>query len=471
VYKAQVMVFDSAVTNIGKLASHPFLIKPGTEGLVIDGLVKASLELDLVDEESVKKHPQAFAALKAAVAHLSVDQLAAKAGLTAANIKEAASILAESPRSILLCAEGIVRQPGGYQNVLKLIDLAWITGKLGRPGCGVNTVTEEPNEQGAVDMGVAPEFLPGLASFDDQTMRDKLAKAWDATLPPAGSGAHLMEILKRCRTGQIRALYVVGENPLATLPASVEVRAALDRLELLVVQDPFLTETGHMAHVVLPASTYAEKDGTFTNLEGRVLRVRQAMDAIGESVPDWQIMTALANGLGCQWEYESANDVQAEIMKLLPGYYNLGQPKKVVPTVDKYLSNGYADALAGRYKGAQPDGQRPFTLLMGQLLYHSGKLSTSAPGLIKIAPNTGRLRMNPADMERLGLKDGASVKLTTDRGSLQLGVQLDQTVAPLTCFFPEHFNEPPVKDLMTVQIDDTTGVPSFKRTKITIEKI
>lgn len=280
-----------------------------------------------------------------------------------------------------------------------------------------------------------------------------------------------MEILKRCRTGQIRALYVVGENPLATLPASVEVRAALDRLELLVVQDPFLTETGHMAHVVLPASTYAEKDGTFTNLEGRVLRVRQAMDAIGESVPDWQIMTALANGLGCQWEYESANDVQAEIMKLLPGYYNLGQPKKVVPTADKYLSNGYAAALAGRYKGAQPDGQRPFTLLMGQLLYHSGKLSTSAPGLIKIAPNTGRLRMNPADMERLGLKDGASVKLTSDRGSLQLGVQLDQTVAPLTCFFPEHFNEPPVKDLMTVQIDDTTGVPSFKRTKITLEKV
>jgi formate dehydrogenase alpha subunit len=280
-----------------------------------------------------------------------------------------------------------------------------------------------------------------------------------------------MEILKRCRTGQIRALYVVGENPLATLPASVEVRAALDRLELLVVQDPFLTETGHMAHVVLPATTYAEKDGTFTNLEGRVLRVRQAMDAIGESVPDWQIMTAIANGLGCQWEYESANDVQAEIMKLLPGYYNLGQPRKLLPTADKYLSNGYTAAVAGRYKGAQPDGQRPFTLLMGQLLYHSGKLSTAAPGLIKVSPNTGRLRMNPADMERLGLKDGGSIKLTSDRGSLELGVQQDQTVAPQTCFFPEHFNEPPVKDLMTVHIDGTTGVPSFKRTKVTIEKV
>jgi formate dehydrogenase alpha subunit len=320
-------------------------------------------------------------------------------------------------------------------------------------------------------MGVAPEFLPGLAPFNDQAMRDKLAKAWDATLPAVGSGANLMEILKRCRNGQIRALYVIGENPLATLPASMEVRAALDRLELLVVQDPFLTETGQMAHAVLPATTSAEKDGTFTNLEGRVLRVRQAMDALGESVADWQILTTLANGLGCQWDYDSANDIQAEIMKLLPGYYNLGQPKKLLPTADHYLSNGYASAVAGRYKAARSENARPFTLLMGQLLYHSGKLSTLAPGLIKIAPNSGRIRMSPADMERMGLQDGAMVKITSDRGSLQVGVQLDQSVAPRTCFFPEHFNEPPLKDLMSVHVDAITGVPSFKRTGVTVEKV
>lgn len=470
VYKAQVMVFDSSVTNIGKLASHPFLITPGTEGLVIDGLVKAALQMDLVDEEAVKKHPQAFAALKAALGSVSLEQLASKTGLTVENLKETAAIFAESPRSIILCAEGIVRQPSGYDNVLKLIDLAWITGKLGRPGCGVNTVTEEPNEQGAADMGVAPEFLPGLALFDDENMRDRLARAWDVTLPAVGAGADLIEILKRCRSGQIRALYVVGENPLGTLPASMEIRAALDRLDLLVVQDPFLTETGRMAHAVLPASTYAEKDGTFTNLEGRVLRVRQAMDTIGESVPDWHIMTTLANGLGCQWDYESANDVQAEIMKLLPGYYNLGQPRKVAPTADQYLSNGYAGSVAKRYRTAVPGGQRPFTLLMGQLLYHSGKLSTAAAGLIKISPNTGRIRMNLSDMERLGLGDGATIRVTSDQGSLQVGVQQDQGMAPGTCFFPEHFNEPPVKDLIPVHVDPVTGVPSFKRTRVTIEK-
>src|SRR6478672_13959402 len=471
IYKSQVIVVDSAQTNMSKLVSHPIMVKPGTESLFVQGLVKSVIEQDLIDADATGKHADAFAALKAAVEKVSFETIAASTGIPVEQIHAAASVFAEAPRAIILCAEGIVRRPGGYQNVLSLMDLAWITGKLGRPGCGVNTVTEEVNEQGAVDMGVAPEFLPGLASFDDQTMRDKLAKAWDATLPAAGSGAHLTEILKRCRDGQIRALYVVGENPLATLPASMEVRAALDRLELLVVQDPFLSETGQMAHVVLPATTSAEKDGTFTNLEGRVLRVRQGMDAIGESVPDWEILTAMANGMGCQWEYESANDIQAEIMKLLPGYYNLGQPKRIAPSADHYLSNGYAASVAGRYKTARSESTRPFTLLMGQLLYHSGKLSTLAPGLIKIAPNTGRIRMNPADMEHLGLQDGAMVKLTSDRASLQIGVQVDQSVAPQTCFFPEHFNEPPVKDLMSVHVDAITGVPSFKRTGVTIEKV
>ncbi|MDH5724620.1 MAG: molybdopterin-dependent oxidoreductase [Nitrospira sp.] len=473
VYKAQVVTLDSAVTNMAKLASHPFLIRPGTEGIVIDGLVKAAIVYDLVDEETVGKHPRAFDELKAALENLSFEQISAQTGLAVEAFKEIATIFAESPRSIIVCAEGIVRRTNGYQNVLKLMDLAWITGKIGKAGCGVNTVTEEPNEQGAVDMGVAPEFLPGQARFDDSAARDRFANAWDASLPSVESGAHLVEILKRCKSGQIKALYVLGENPLATFPVSMEVRAALERLELLVVQDPFLTETAKMAHFVLPAGTYAEKEGTFTNLEGRVLRIRQAMDALGESLPDWHIMTALANAMGCQWDYQSANDIQSEIMKLLPGYYNLGQPRKIVPVLDQYLSNGYGSEVNARYRTTQSSEERtrPFALVMGQLLVHSGKLSAQASGLIKIAPNTGKLRMNIRDMERLGLQDGTKVRLISDRGSLQLAVQPDQSIAPGTCFFPEHFNEPPVKDLMTVSVDATTGVPTFKHMWVSVEQV
>jgi formate dehydrogenase alpha subunit len=382
-------------------------------------------------------------------------------------------MFAEAPRALILCAEGIVRRPGGYQNVLTLMDLAWITGKLSQPGCGVNTVTEEVNEQGAVDMGVAPEFLPGQAAFTDAAARERCAKVWGAALPASGTGATLTEILTRCRNGQIKALYIIGENPLATLPKSMDVQAALERLELLVCQDPFLTETARLAHVVLPACTYAEKDGTFTNLEGKVLRIRPAMDPIGESLPDWHIMTAIASGLGCQLDYESPYDIQREIMKLLPGYYNLGQPRKPTARPEAYLNNGYRAEVKTRYQGEQAGKThtKPFVLTLGQLLYHSGKLSTHAPGLITIAPNTGRLHMNPKDMERLGLTDGAKVRVTTSQGKLTIGVQADLAMMPGSCFFPEHFNEPPVKDLMAVEIDRYTGVPYFKSTAATLEKV
>src|SRR5881409_2331836 len=371
VYKSQVIVVDSAQTNIAKLASYPMVVTPGTEGQFVQGLVKSVIEQDLIDAETTGKHPEALAALKRAVADVSLETIAARTGISVELINEAASIFAEAPRAIILCAEGVVRRPDGYQNVLNLVDLAWITGKLGRPGCGVNTVTEEPNEQGAIDMGALPEFLPGQVRFDDATAREKFAKAWGAELPPPGSGASMMAILKRCRSGQIKALYVIGENPLATLPASLEVRAALENLELLICQDLFLTETAQLAHMVLPACTYAEKDGTFTNLEGRVLRIRQTMDPIGESLPDWHIMTAIANGLGYELPYESAQDIQNEIMKLLPGYYNLGQPRKISPKPEWYLANGYAAEVRNRYRSdlkrkpaSGGTARRSFTLLM-----------------------------------------------------------------------------------------------------------
>ncbi len=472
VYKAQVVVADSAVTNLGKLASHPLLIKPGTEGLFIQALVKAALEEDLVDADAVGKHPAAFSALKQALAGVSLESLAAATGLTIPQIKDAVTLFAEAPRSLIICGEGLVRRNGGYRHALALIDLLWITGKLGRPGCGLNTAVEEANEQGAVDMGVAPEFLPGQAAFEDEGARAKFAKAWEIALPASG-GSHLMDILRKCRSGEIKALYLVGENPLATLPASSDVRAALEQLDVLICQDPFMTESAQLAHFVLPACTFAEKDGTVTNQEGQVQRVRQTMDPRGESLPDWHILSAIGTRLGRPMEYESAQDIQSEIMKLLPGYYNLGQAKKQTPTANAYLADGYADEVGPRYSSlvtrhSSPGG--PFALTVGQLLYHSGKLSTRASGLMTISPNSGRLRMSPQDMERMGLADGAKVRVTSSIGRVELGVQSDPSLPANACFFPEHFNEPPVKDLIPVEVDPVTGVPTFKQAAVSIEK-
>ena len=471
VYGAQAIVATSRMTHIAKLATHPLPIAAGSEGWFIKALVKAVVEEDLVEEAATSAAPDAFAALKQAVSGLSWDLLTARTGVSRESAVEAARLYAEAPRAVILCAEGVTRQADGYANVLNLVDLAWVTGKLTKPGCGVNALPEENNEQGAVDMGVAPELLPGQAPYADEQARARFAQAWNTTLP--SGGATLMEMLARCRRGEIKALYLVGENPLATLPASTGVKEALEKVELLVCQDPFLTETGRLAHVVLPACTFAEKDGTFTNLEGKVNRVRPALEPYEEAHPDWEIFAALGTVLGSPMEYESAQAIQREIMKLLPGYYNLGEARPVTANPDGYLRNGYVREVAARYATDSPreDAARPFALTIGQVLYHSGKLSTRASGLVQLSPSKGRLQMNRDDLARLGIGAHEVVRVTSAQGSVELRTEPNPDLAAGTCFFPEHFNEPPVKDLAECVTDPTTGVPAFKFARVAIEKI
>ncbi len=472
-YKASVIVVDSMQTNLAKLASHPTMVKAGTEGILVKGLVKSVLDQDLVDSDVVGQAPQAFEALTQAANAVSLDDVATQTGIHVEQINEIARIFAEASRSIILCGEGIVRQSGGYHNVLNLVDLAWITGKLNAEGSGINTVVEECNEQGALDMGVAPEFLPGPVSFDDPTAKEKFSQAWGGTLPGTHDGSTLMDILQGCRDGKIKALYVVGENPLATLPKSFGVDEALGKLELLICQDPFLTETAQQAHMVFPACTFAEKDGTYTNQEGKVQFVRPALEPLGESVLDWHIFVGIADSMGHILPYETTQDIQDEIRKLLPGYYNLGRPKKVEPNPSAYLRNGYAKEVTARYaKAEQSTAQaRPVGLRLIQLIYHSGKLSTKASGLMDISPNTKCLRMAPEELERLGLTEGGRVRVTSDLGQLELGVEADIAVLPGTCVFPEHFVDPPVKDLVSVEVDPMTRVPYFKLAHVSLENI
>jgi formate dehydrogenase alpha subunit len=474
VYGARVVVADSAITNIAKLATHPLPIAAGGEGWFIKGLVRAVLDNDLVDEAVIKAAPQALAALKEAVSNLAWKTLVARSGATQEAIIEAARIYAEAPRAVIICGDGVTRRANGYENVLSLVDLAWVTGKLTKPGCGINDLPEESNEQGAVDMGVAPELLPGQMDYSDADARGKFERAWNAPLPTgdAASG-NLMEILERCRQGKIKALYLVGENPLATLPAGAGVREALERVEFIVCQDPFLTETGRQAHVVLPACTSAEKDGTFTDIQGKVNRVRQAIELSEEVRPDWEIFTAIGTLLGFPMDYENPQAIQAEIMKLLPGYYNLGEPRPVTARPDSYLANHYAREVRARYRD-EPEREsddKSFALVMGQVLYHSGKLSTRASGLILLYPNRGRLQMNPDDLARLQVGDKDAIRVTSARGALEMRAEPNASLLRGVCFFPDSFNEPPVKDLMDCVIDPITGVPTFKLARVSIEKI
>ena len=470
-YKASVIVVDSMQTNLAKLASHPTMVKPGTEGLFVKGLVRSVLDQDLIDSRVAAQEPDAVNALKSAAQSVCLETVAAETGASVETIHEVAKIFAEAPRAVVVCGEGIVRRCHGYDNVLSLIDLAWVTGTFQKPGSGVNTFVEESNEQGAVDMGVAPEFLPGPVGYDDSTARRKFSEAWGMDVS-AQPGQSLVEIIENCRAGKIKALYVVGENPVATLPKSYGVEEALSQLELLICQDPFLTETAHYAHLVFPACTFAEKDGTVTNQEGKVQFVRPALDPLGQSALDWHVMVGIANGMGAALPYETTQDIQAEIRKLLPGYYNLGQPRPVAADPTAYLHNGYQDSVCARYatNGRADGSDRPYDMTLIQLLYHSGKLSTKASGLMEISPNTKALRLSLDACEQLGVAEDGRVRVTSDQGSVELGVAADPSVLPGTCAFPEHFNDPPVKDLVPVAVDPVTRVPYFKLTRVTIEK-
>lgn len=472
-YKASVIVVDSMQTNLAKLASHPTMVKPGTEGLFVKGLVRSVLDQDLIDSRVAAQEPDALNALKSAAQSVCLETVAAETGASVEAIHEVAKIFAEAPRAVIVCGEGIVRRRHGYDNVLSLIDLAWVTGTFHKPGSGVNTFVEESNEQGAVDMGVAPEFLPGPVGYEDSTARRKFSEAWGMDAAGAQPGQSLVEIIENCRAGKIKALYVVGENPVATLPKSYGVEEALSQLELLICQDPFLTETAHYAHLVFPACTFAEKDGTVTNQEGKVQFVRPALDPLGQSALDWHVMVGIANGMGASLPYETTQDIQAEIRKLLPGYYNLGHPRPVAADPAAYLQNGYQDSVGARYatNGRADESERPYDVTLIQLLYHSGKLSTKASGLMEISPNTKALRLSFEAREQLGVAEDGRVRVTSDQGSVELGVAADPSLLPGTCAFPEHFNDPPVKDLVPVEVDPVTRVPYFKLTRVTIEKV
>jgi formate dehydrogenase alpha subunit len=240
----------------------------------------------------------------------------------------------------------------------------------------------------------------------------------------------------------------------------------------IVCQDLFLTETGQLADAVLPACSFAEKEGTFTNFEGKVNPVMKALESIGESKADWEIFTELAGAMGYPLAYVSAEEIRQEISGLLPGF--LGERSSwPEPQTEHYASNGFMANLNQRY-ALMTDGKNqaeyPFVLVLGQILYHSGKLTTRSEGMMKVFDKR-LLQMSPADGERLGIADGEKVRVRSPLGAVEVGVELNPMFSAGMCFFPEHFNEPPVKDLIPCEADPVTGVPYYKSGRVAIEKL
>jgi len=465
------------VSHIVNRADLPLRVKIGTEGMTIRGLIKAAFDTGRYDSSLLQKTPQYVEKLKKAATALSYEEVEKVTGLAEARLREVISALIDSRRTVILAGEELVRSPNGYLDLINLCDLAILTGKMNQEGCGVNVLCKEANEQGVVEMGAAPEYLPGLRKVSDATAVGQFVSAWKDEWVLEG-GATLPEMLEKARRGEIKALYLVGADPLSVFPKSSGVREALERLELLICQDLFLTETGKLAHWVLPACSFAEKEGTFTNQEGRVQKVHRAIEPVGEAKADWEIFSELSREFQYPLEYENAQEVFSEIARLIPHYQKRfgveTQRKERLACLEGYLTEGYLEDFEARY-GKQHtevvlDAAYPFTLAIGPVLFHSGRLSLRSDALLKISPE-GLLQINLKDAESLGLEEGQRVRLRSPQGTVEIRVHPHQKIPQKMVYFPEVFAHTGVKDLLAVELNPATGVPCFKTTPVAIERV
>ena len=462
------------LSNITNLATQHFSSHPGQIGNNVLGLIKAVIEGDLVDAGLAEQAPAFVQQLTTGLQQISWDTLEATTGHTRAQWSETAKLLAAAKRVVILVGNGVLRHPGGEGTTTNLLDLLILLGKLNQPGCGLGPLAEENNDQGAVEMGAVAEFLPGPIPLNNASARERIASVWREELPRT-PGASLMEMLAAADKGTLKAMFVVGENPVGTLPAAAGAKEALAKLDLLVCQELFLTETAAMAHVVLPACSYIEKDGTFTNSEGHVQAVRQAINPVGDSRPDWEMLSAISVLMGSPLEYADAREILKEIRSVIPGYGLLG-PTPTSPKVDQaivsgYLTEGFAIDMAGRYAltPVPQSGDGPFTLMFVQTLFHSGKLSTHSKGLLQLQQE-GFLSINPADAAKLGLTDGEKVTVSNARASITTTAKVRERVPAGLVWFPEHFDGE-AKQLAEWMIDPQTQIPYFKLAHVSLAKV
>jgi NADH-quinone oxidoreductase chain G len=463
------------ISNIANLSYHHFRIPTGDTHLAILGLVKAVIEQNLTPPDLAQRYPAYLAAITNALQQTSWQELEAATGIEPDSFVQAAKTAAAARRVVILAGQLLLRSEHGYSGCVTLLDLLLLIGKLDAPGCGFAPLAEENNDQGAVEMGAVAECLPGARPIVGDADRKRIAAQWNGELPTE-QGASLIEMLNRAHAGSLKAMFIVGENPVGSLPTAIGAEASLRNLDFLVCQELFLTETAALAHVVLPAASSLEKHGTFTNTEGHVQAVRPAIEPVGESRPDWEIFSALSILLNSPMEYAESKEILKEIRSLIPGYGSLG-PTPLPPKVDRsamdhYLTTGYQRDLATRYHSIIPRASRPdgtVRLELTQSLFHSGKFSTRSKGLLQIERN-GRLRISPIDAARFALVDGDRVRLSSTSGEMTTTVKIMERVPQGTAWFPYHFGQAALP-LFECAVDPITQVPSFRTATVSMMKV
>lgn len=496
---ATVVVVDPKWTPLVKFADMWLRPRLGTDVALLNGMMHVIIREGLIDSQFIEKRVEggmdAFASLKEVTDSYTPEITEKITSVPAGKIEKAAIAFAGSRRSLVATGMGLSQQVTGTNNVFSLINLLLITGHLGKEGSGINPPRGQNNVQGASDVGTSPLTYPGYIPVDNEENRHKVAGIWDVPFEslPDKPGLTTVEIMQAAGRGEIKGMYIMGENPMLTDPNLNHTEEAIKKLDFLVVQDIFLTETTPYADVILPAASFAEKNGTFVNSDRRVLRVRKAVEMPGKARQDWWIILEIARRMGKSiGNFENESEIFDEIAKVTPmmagiSHKRLEEKGIQWPCPDKdhpgtptlflerfNTSSGKArlNPVEHTEQKEKAGGEFPFILNSGRILYqyHSATMSRRNKVLNDFA-NESYILMNPSDASKTGLNEGQKVKISSRRGELETILRISSEVALGELFMPFHFSESPVNKLTRDELDPHSRIPPFKLSACRVEKI
>lgn len=478
---AKIIVADPRVIDLSSDADVFLQILPGTNVALYNGMMNVIISEGLQNKAYIEERTEQYDDLVKAVSSFTPEKAAEICGVSAEDIKAAARLYAQAEKGSIFYTMGVTQHTTGTEGVMSLSNLALLCGNIGIESGGVNPLRGQNNVQGACDMGGLPGDFTGYQKVANPDAFAKFEKAWGVKLSDK-PGFTLCDIVHKAGHGDIKFLYIMGENPMVSDPDLNHVEEALKNTEFLVVQDIFLTETARLADVVLPAASFAEKEGTFSNTERRVQRVRKAIEPIGKAKADWVILTDLLNRLGIEANYSSPAEIMAEIASLTPSYGGityerldqLGSLQWPCPTIDHpgttYLHKAAIARGKGLFKAIEykasnelPDAEYPFMLTTGRVLYHyhTRSMTGRVAGLNKLSPESF-IEINPVSARNLGIKDGEKVLVSSRRGEISTTAKITRSIKENVVFMPFHFAEGAANILTNPALDPISKIPEYK---------
>jgi len=498
----KLVVADPRKIDITEFATLHIRQKPGTDVALLNGLAHIILEKGWEDRKFIEERTEGFEEFKEVVETYTPERVSEITGVPTEQLYEAAEILATNKPMAVVWAMGITQHIVGVQNVMACANLQMLLGNMGVPGGGVNPLRGQNNVQGACDVGALANVYPGYQKVTDDAARAKFEAAWGAELP-GHIGLTVVEMVSAAGEGQVKALYILGENPVLSDPDSNHVRHCLEACEFLVLQEIFPSETAAYADMLLPGVSFAEKSGTFTNTERRVQMVHQAIEPLGEARPDWQIICELAKRVGesgarvpdwnaphAGWDYESPAEIMDEVAVLTPIYAGISHerlergerlqwpvsgpehPGTPILHVGKFSRGlGMFHAVEHVPPAELPDDEYPMLLSTGRVLYHwhGGEMTRRAKGLAEIYPEP-LVEVNPDDAQRIGLDGFKRVRLTSRRGQVVATARITDRVPPGVVFANFHFPGNQNANVLTIAaLDPVAKIPEYKVCAVKVE--